>query len=294
MAMSNRRTKNLVTTIVAMLMSGGLMGCGVIAVQPAHAINPSDAGATHTYIRARYSLEGVFGHSLSRVDRVVDGFVIANTEQCRGIMRVAPRDRVSSELTLTARLIPVVIAARLNREPIVRFDHTVARIGWTNPRLTQLVRDVANQEAAISNIVLPNLCGAIKAWARSGYRTAPLAITRFLRASRVMAISNGTSEEVSIGHVKVTHCMHVGPPSPRLGDNLVCTVVKPGEEPRGDGPSATESGGAAIWSLLKKYETGGELTMAQRAEGLEANVTAQLSALFTGAYHEFSSAWDLS
>jgi hypothetical protein len=284
--MTSRAVASAVAAIVAVSAAGGLSGCTGTAARPA------DDTATTIYIKARSALEEATLYRMPTARAAVRRFVASASGDCRGIMTRAPRNLQFGDFTLTAQLAPVVVTARLSRNEINQFDRVVAGVSWSDSRLTQLVRSVANQERAIANIAPPDLCGAIKAWARDGYGAAPVAITGFLHASRVMAIPNEASE---VGQTpRVTSCRHVGPPS-RKGprDNVVCTIVAPRGRDGSEGSklSVSESTGRAIWRRLRQYESGAEQVIAQKAERLEGRVTAELASLYTMAASRFSHIW---
>lgn len=62
----------------------------------------------------------------------------------------------------------------------LRFARAVARLSWSNHKLTQLVRAQASEEATFVAVALPDVCTDIEAWKASGYATLPQSATEVL------------------------------------------------------------------------------------------------------------------
>lgn len=61
-----------------------------------------------------------------------------------------------------------------------RLGLALARLGWSNRRLTALVRRLGRTAEATSELRPPDLCGDLEEWAASGYTRLPAGTGRFL------------------------------------------------------------------------------------------------------------------
>jgi hypothetical protein len=272
------------------MVCGVCVMCGVGCAEPT-AGNSSKATATHSYARARYELERSIHSRLPQTRAAVTRFVHeATSTACDRMMSDAPSNTAKGALGLAARLSSVVVAARANRKAIERFSSDVTRLGWQSVRMTELVRQVAREELAIARITLPALCPIIKAWASGGYSTTPVAITRFLHESRVMAKSYGVQGQSNKGR-RLTQCKRyktVVKGGPKY--NVICTAER-GNPAGGASIASGETGVREIWRLVESGENGADRLLIKRAIRMEAKATAGLTEMFTWAQRTFTKAW---
>ncbi len=73
------------------------------------------------------------------------------------------------------------------------FATAVGPLHWSNQELTRKASSYAAKLKALTVLEMPNVCGDVKAWAGSGYRTLPASTTQFDQQF--------SSEDVGIGEV---------------------------------------------------------------------------------------------
>src|SRR6202042_2695080 len=57
--------------------------------------------------------------------------------------------------------------------PIGSFVKAVKALSWSNPNLTHIAQHYAKTLQALAALPLPNLCGDVRTWAASDFRTIP-------------------------------------------------------------------------------------------------------------------------
>ncbi len=161
----------------------GLLVCIVCAGLPAPAIaagNAADAAATRAYLgaavsydNAAYPLVGASIAAMEANEREV-------AEQCPSAFLYAPRDTAFEELgeemsdaQWHAGVVPV-------RSVTEAFAQAISHLGWSDRRLTRLVRSEAAEEPANVALVLPDVCSPIEAWKASDYAELPPSVGEFI------------------------------------------------------------------------------------------------------------------
>jgi hypothetical protein len=105
---------------------------------------------------------------------------VKSRAQCPFAFPYAPRDTAFEELgeeigdaEWYAGLEPV-------RSVTEAFAQAIRHLGWSNRRLTRLVRSEAAEERANVALVLPDVCSPIEAWKTSDYAELPPSVGEFL------------------------------------------------------------------------------------------------------------------
>jgi hypothetical protein len=172
--------------------------------------------ATSRYIAARYKFVEESMQALPSGERYMNTFLVAIQHECGGVLRespvrrLTPRDeerRTGNQLFLLAvDALSGLEAAQL--QPRHRageyFVATVARLSWTNGKVTRLVDAAARVEAIRSHLAPARICHDMKVWVASGYRRLPTLSSLTDRDSMVLAVGGGlaTPREVSLGALK--------------------------------------------------------------------------------------------
>src|ERR1700693_225505 len=158
------------------------------------AIRPTDAAATHAYLRARIVVE----HAATTTEPAaiaalaqLEGQVKAG---CPGVLAGAPPhvkgERTNeSDLNVSEELLLGTLgtAERVEHAQLARFAHTVRRLRWSNPKLTRLLRSLALESDEQSAIPVPDLCSDLRFWVSGGYTAVSAGTQLYLHRLRVVS-----------------------------------------------------------------------------------------------------------
>jgi hypothetical protein len=158
-------------------------------------VNPADVAATHAYLEAIYAYEQVVatnaGASKAAFESAANAIaaecpaVLANMPaQKRGLLPEGPspqapraageanrRERQLQELENELQVAPRLASEQIDRQAAPAFASAVASLSWSNPKITVLVRQAAEELTRSAGTVPPAVCADMRAWVASGYRT---------------------------------------------------------------------------------------------------------------------------
>ncbi len=169
----------------------GLLVCTVCAGLPVPAIaagHAADAAraylsAAATYANATYPLVGVRIAAMEADEREV-------AAQCPSAFLYAPRDAAFEELGEEMSDAEWYAGEAPVRSATEAFDQAIGNLGWSNSRLTRLVRSEAAEERAEVALVPPDVCSSVEAWKTSDYAELSPSVGEFL--THVEQIGSGS------------------------------------------------------------------------------------------------------
>lgn len=194
------------------LFVAGLVCVGSLCVSaPAFAAGRADdAAATRAYLRAS---ETYARGASAAVGASVTAIAVRASEiagECPSALTYAPRDVAFGEIGEEASTTLFYAGVAPMRTVRLGFARAVGRLGWSDRRLTRLVRALAAEEVAVVAVALPDVCADIGAWKASAYAVLPHSASGFL--ARVAAIESGSfvgpseeSREAAIGRLLVPY-----------------------------------------------------------------------------------------
>jgi hypothetical protein len=164
------------------------------------AVKPSDAAATHAYLKAKLAQQRAIAKQLNAGLAAIEAVATKVNAECPGVLAGAPLDmkpesksagEISDEIGRGALGAP----ERQTHPLIARFDRAVRHLRWSNPRLTRLVHEDALEQDEQSALAPPDLCADARAWVASGYTTTSPATKRLLHElDRISSITLIESE----------------------------------------------------------------------------------------------------
>jgi hypothetical protein len=174
--MPKRSTIALSVTALIAATALGLLGL----VAPVGAIATSaDVAATHAYIQANYALaraaEAEAGGTQASVVLLNQRF----GRECPDVGAGSPQNEESQKLSYEAAGALWSAGYGANAGPIRAFVRKVKPLRWSNPKLTRIARSYARSLLELATLALPDLCGDVRAWSASGFRTVPAATLHF-------------------------------------------------------------------------------------------------------------------
>jgi hypothetical protein len=153
------------TTVIAVLALG---------LTPARAIaTPQNSASTHTYIQANFALaragEASVGPTEARIARLNQKL----GQECPKAGAGAPENKESQKASYEVVGALWSVSYRAVAGPIRAFVRAVRPLRWSNPKLTLLARGYARSLSELATLPMPNLCGDVRTWSASGFRTIP-------------------------------------------------------------------------------------------------------------------------
>jgi hypothetical protein len=133
----------------------------------------SDVTATRAYIKANYALVQSAGSVLGRARTAYREVLHRARVQCPGAAANSPQSPQSTQLSYEIIGAMVTAAVQTNVPAATAFVRVAEHLHWSNRRLTSAVHAYAANVKTMATLAPPDLCGDIKAWVASGYRTLP-------------------------------------------------------------------------------------------------------------------------
>lgn len=270
----------LCVVLLVVVSCGSMASCG-----DARPIRRDDAVATRTYVNARSELVQATASALPAIRRGGGVFVAHVVGECPAAM-MAPHNAGFGVMSVEMTRAPAAVMRQANSAAIRKFDHKVASLGWSDPRLTLLVHDMAIREEAALDVATPDLCGDLKLWSRSSYKTVPASTSRYNRRTAALGTMEARSKEAAANwwrdHLPASErgiCRHFTRGRHQSGYFTVCSgelsePIAVARERRVIVES--ESIGDAIWKLLAPYENNSVQSMSHDVEGRETKLQGDL------------------
>lgn len=143
-----------------------------LAAGPAPALGAqSDVTATRSYIRANYALVHSASSVLGRARVAYRDVLHRARAECAGAAAGSPQTPQSTQLSYEIIGAMVTAAVQTNVPAATAYVRAVEHLRWSNSGLTRTVHTYAASVKTIATLAHPDLCGDIKAWVASGYRT---------------------------------------------------------------------------------------------------------------------------
>jgi len=153
----------------------------------------SDIAATGAYIQADYTLVHTARINMKTGEAALEELRSKLGAECPRAAAASPENEAAEKLSNEVIGAMSVVFIRSDVQAVGNFAETAGRLHWSNPKLTRRVASYAAKLKALTVLVMPDVCGDVRAWATSGYRTLPASTTQFDRQF--------SAEDVGIGEV---------------------------------------------------------------------------------------------
>jgi hypothetical protein len=152
------------------------LALGAFGVTPAGALASSgDAAATHAYIEANFKLTRAAEASVAPVQAKIAALDKQLGRECPKVGEGGPENGESQKVSHEAADALWSLSYGADVAPIRAFAKTVGSLHWSNPSLTRIARHYAKTLEGLAALPLPNLCGDVREWKASDFRTIPAA-----------------------------------------------------------------------------------------------------------------------
>lgn len=149
--------------------------------QAASARSAADMAATRVLSRATRTLLNAARPDLPKGLAAVKRYAKEVTTECPKAASKSPQDYGSEQLDNEVVGAMTVVGYRTGAGPIKAFYRAVKGLHWSNSKLTRAVRIFATKLDKLVGLTVPSLCGDVKEWVASGYKTLSASTTQFLQ-----------------------------------------------------------------------------------------------------------------
>jgi hypothetical protein len=171
-----------------------------LAVAPASALakatgrpKQSDVAATDAYIQADYALVHTARVNMKTGEAALEAIRGKLSGECPKAAAASPENEAAEHLSNEVIGAMSVVFIHVDTQAVESFAATVGHLSWSNQQLTRKVSAYAGKLKALDVLAMPDVCGDVRAWAASGYKTLPASTTQFDRQF--------SAEDVGIGEV---------------------------------------------------------------------------------------------
>jgi len=162
-------------TLAALL--GVLGGSALIAPGAAQA---SDASATSAYVSANYALVAA-GHAHLGTSIAAYKAVLSKVRsECPRAAAGSPQDPESTKLSNEVIGAMVLSAGKPDRPAVASYLRAVKRLHWSSGAISHAVKGYASNLGKLYGLSVPDLCGDVRKWAASGFKTLPSSTVSFV------------------------------------------------------------------------------------------------------------------
>ena len=141
-----------------------------------------NAAATRTLARAAKTLLHAALPDLPKGLSNVEHYANEVAAQCPTAAAESPQNYGAEQLDDEVIGVLTVVGYRTAAGPIRTFYGTVKGLHWSNPRLTRAVKTFATKLDKLVGLTVPSLCGDVKEWVASGYKTLTASTVQFVKS----------------------------------------------------------------------------------------------------------------
>ena len=165
-------------TLAVVLTVGGMPASATAA--------PKDIASTHAYAVAAYAALHEVVTKWSTVEAGIHKLDAKFQAECPKVGAGSPQSE--QEQLLSSEVAGALWATgyRTEAKVVQKFVKAVGSLTWSNPAITRAARKFTKSLHAMTLLPIPDLCGDVRAWTASGYKTMPANVAQYDR--RVEAI----------------------------------------------------------------------------------------------------------
>jgi hypothetical protein len=166
---------------------GILVVVAALALAPANATAaPKDVASTHEYVVAAYAALHAVVSKWSVVEAGIHKLDLRFRAECPAVGAGSPQSE--NEQRLSAEVAGALWATgyRTEAKVVQKFVKAVDPLTWSNPAITRSAHRFTNALHQMTLLPIPDLCGDVRAWEATGFKTIPADVEQF--DNRVEAI----------------------------------------------------------------------------------------------------------
>jgi hypothetical protein len=158
------------------LVAAAVSALALVGAGPAGA---SDSSATSAYLRANYALVKAGHDHLGASIAAYKGVLAKVRRDCPHAAAHSPQNPESTELSNEVIGTMVLSAGKPDRPAIQTYMRAVKGLRWSSGAVTRAVAGYASKLARLYGLAVPDLCGDVRAWGSSGFKSLPASTLAF-------------------------------------------------------------------------------------------------------------------
>jgi hypothetical protein len=163
-----------------------LVAALAVAVAPAQALagtgnhtKVENIATTKMYVQADYTLAHTARINMQTGEAAIESLQQTLSTECPMAAAASPENEAAAALSNEVIGAMSVVFIRADVQVVDGFAETVAHLHWSNQKLTHKIKAYAAKFKVLAALEMPDVCGDVRAWAASGYRTLPASTTQF-------------------------------------------------------------------------------------------------------------------
>ena len=165
----------------------------------------SNVATTKTYIQADYLLVHTARINMLSGEAALESLQQTLSAECPMAAAASPENEAAAALSNEVIGAMGVVFIRADIQAVDGFAETVAHLHWSNQKLTHKVKIYAAKFKVLAALEMPDVCGDVRAWAASGYRTLPASTTQFDRTLQRPQRRHRRNTDASARSVRGSH-----------------------------------------------------------------------------------------
>jgi hypothetical protein len=170
--------RKLKISILAAALAVAMAPAQALAGTGGHA-KAEDIATTETYIQSDYMLAHTARINMQTGEAALESLQQTLSAECPMAAAASPENEAAAALSNEVIGAMSVVFIRADVQVVDGFAETVAHLHWSNQKLTRKIKAYAAKFKVLAALEEPDVCGDVRAWAASGYRTLPASTTQF-------------------------------------------------------------------------------------------------------------------
>jgi hypothetical protein len=150
-----------------------------VAGPSAAAADSADVASTQAYLQTNYTLMRYFTAHIPAAKAEIASVLAGVRSECPLAASGSPQDVNSEQLSNEVVGTMVTTVVQHNLPATLSAIRATESLHWSNGALNKSIHAYLAKAKALIALAVPNLCGDIKAWATSGFKTLPASTVSF-------------------------------------------------------------------------------------------------------------------
>lgn len=152
---------------------------GLGSVPAGASASSKDVASTHAYAVAAYAALHVVVSKWSTVEAGIHKLDLRFQAECPKVGAGSPQSEEEQKLSYEVAGALWATGYRTEAKVVQRFVKAVSRLTWSNPAITRAARRFTKGLHEMTLLPIPDLCGDVRAWTASGYKTMPADVASY-------------------------------------------------------------------------------------------------------------------
>ncbi|HTD08494.1 MAG TPA: hypothetical protein VK680_06360 [Solirubrobacteraceae bacterium] len=159
-----------------LLVAFAVMG---VAAPSAAVADSTDAATTQAYLQTNYTLMRYFIAHIPAAKAEIANVLAGVRRECPLAASGSPENVDSEQLSNEVVGTMVTNVVQHNLPATLSAIRATASLHWSNGALTKSIHAYLAKAKSLTTLAMPDLCGDVKAWAASGFKTLPASTASF-------------------------------------------------------------------------------------------------------------------